>query len=210
MLKLFTDSAHIQTWTALVYAYKGIRLREDSFRIQNTSRLVVKDSDYFKRALGSNPKHIPDYSVGWFLTFLASLWKCLITSLHKDSTSISVANINKSDKEPCCNCTYDGVYLVNGPEYYDKQGNSNGKNYVDGQDQRVECGIRLQAGTQDRRESGQSKSPCTRTPMASSKSHNYRHGWQDKSRSHHCNVDMLYAVCSLKWSSMKGESYPPK
>ena len=57
------------------------------------------------------------------------------------------------------------MYLVNGPEYYDKQGNSNGKNNVDGQDQRVECGICLQAGTQDRRESGQSKSPCTRTPQ---------------------------------------------
>ena len=40
---------------------------------------------------------------------------------------ISVANINKSDEETCCNCTYDGVYLVNGPEYYDKQGNSIGK-----------------------------------------------------------------------------------
>jgi len=64
MLKLFTDSAHIQTWTALVYVYKGIRLREYSFCIQNTSKLVVKDSDYLKRALGSNPKHILDYSVG--------------------------------------------------------------------------------------------------------------------------------------------------
>jgi len=38
-----------------------------SFQIQNSSRLVVKDSDYFKRALGSNPKHIlrVDFSPSW-------------------------------------------------------------------------------------------------------------------------------------------------
>ena len=104
--------------------------------------------------------------------------------------------------------TSTGVYLVNGPEYYDNQGNSNGNKNVDGQDQRVECWIHLQAGTQDGRESSHSKPPCTRSP--SCKSHNYRQGWQDKSNDHHCNVDILYAVCSFKRSSMKGELYPPK
>ena len=81
------------------------------------------------------------------------------------------------------------MYLVNDPEYCDEKGNSIGKNNVDGQDQGVECGIALQAGTQDRRKAGQSKSPCTRIP--SSKSDNYREGWEDKSHNHHCNVDVL-------------------
>ena len=100
------------------------------------------------------------------------------------------------------------MYLVNDPEDYDKQGNSNRKSNVDGQDQRVECCIPLQAGTQYGRESGHSKSSCGRSP--SSKGHNYWQGWQDKSHDHHRNVDILYAVCSFKRSSMKREPYLPK
>ena len=88
------------------------------------------------------------------------------------------------------------MYLVNDPEYYYQQGNSNGKKNVDGQNQRVECGITLQAGTQDRRKSCQPKSPCTRIP--SSKRDNYGENWQDKTHNHHCDVDILYAVCSFK------------
>ena len=73
---------------------------------------------------------------------------------------------------------------------------------------RVERGIPLQACTQDRRKSCQSKSPCTRIP--SSKCDDYREGWQDKSHNHHCDVDILYATCGFKRSRMKGELYPPK
>ena len=61
-------------------------------------------------------------------------------------------------------------YLVNDPEYYDEQGNSNSHENVDGQNQGVECGISLHASTQNWWKSGQSKT--TRIP--SSESHNHR------------------------------------
>ena len=81
------------------------------------------------------------------------------------------------------------AYLVNDPEYYDEKGNSNGKKNVDGQNQGVKCGI-LQAGTKDRRKAGHVQIPLyTRIP--SSKSDNYREGWQDKSHNHRCDVDVL-------------------
>ena len=60
-------------------------------------------------------------------------------------------------------------YLVNDPEYYDEQGNSNSHENVDGQDQGVECGIPLQASTQDWGKPGHSET----TWIPSSKSHNH-------------------------------------
>jgi len=64
-----------------------------------------------------------------------------------------------SNKGPYCNTVrWVCVYFVNDPDYYDEKGNFNGKKNVDGQNQGVECGIPLQAGTQDRRKAGQYKS----------------------------------------------------
>ena len=59
---------------------------------------------------------------------------------------------------------------MNDPEYYDEQGNSNSHENVDGQNQGVECGIPLQASTQNWGKSGQSKT----TWIPSSEGHNHR------------------------------------
>ena len=64
-------------------------------------------------------------------------------------------------------------YLMNDPEYYDEQGNSNSYENVDRQDQGVECGIPLHASTQNWWKSGQSKT----TWIPSSEGHNHWQGW---------------------------------
>ena len=108
-----------------------------------------------------------------------------------------------------CLVLFQGDYLVDCPENYDKQRNSSDENEVHRQHQRIECDRwTLLAVTVGWWKRAQSKTPCTGLP--SSKSHNHRQGRQNKSRNHHWDVNILYTMCTFKRLCMEGELYPPK